>query len=159
MMTLGKGIGGGVPLGALLATSEASCFQHGDQGGTYCGNPLMCAAGLAVLREVSGHSFLSAVQARGRHLRRLLEEISGKHRLGEVRGHGLLLALDLKLPIGPAIVTKALENRLLINSPQPDSLRFMPSLVISDLEIDEMGEILDGVLTGLVEIQPAKSPI
>lgn len=155
IMTLGKGIGGGVPLGALLATSEASCFQHGDQGGTYCGNPLMCAVGLAVLREASEPSFLSAVQARGRYLRRLLEEMSAKHGLGEVRGHGLLLALDLKRPIGPAVVTKALENRLLINSPQPDSLRFMPSLVLSDLEIDEMGEILDGVLTGLVEIQPS----
>ena len=61
IMTLGKGIGGGVPLAALLATEKASCFEHGDQGGTFNGNPLMCAAGLAVLEEVSAPSFLKAV--------------------------------------------------------------------------------------------------
>src|SRR5262249_8619908 len=65
IMTLGKGIGGGVPLGALLATGKASCFEHGDQGGTFNGNPLMCAAGLAVLDEVSRPEFLKAVTETG----------------------------------------------------------------------------------------------
>ena len=58
IMTLGKGIGGGVPLAALLATEQASCFEHGDQGGTFNGNPLMCAAGLAVLEQVAAPAFL-----------------------------------------------------------------------------------------------------
>src|SRR5258708_15989305 len=60
IMTLGKGIGGGVPLAALLATEHASCFEHGDQGGTFNGNPLMCAAGLAVLEHVSQPAFLKS---------------------------------------------------------------------------------------------------
>src|SRR3978361_784062 len=61
IMTLGKGIGGGVPLAALLATTAASCFEHGDQGGTFNGNPLMCAVGLAVLAQVGNADFLRAV--------------------------------------------------------------------------------------------------
>ncbi len=108
IMTLGKGIGGGVPLAALLATEHASCFEHGDQGGTFNGNPLMCAAGLAVLEEVSKPEFLKATVDAGLFLESELQKLSARHGLGEVRGRGLLLALDLKLPIGPAIVAEAL---------------------------------------------------
>src|SRR5439155_18047575 len=68
IMTLGKGIGGGVPLAALLATGAASCFEHGDQGGTFNGNPLMCAAGLAVLQRVSDPDFLKSVVDTGLYL-------------------------------------------------------------------------------------------
>jgi acetylornithine/N-succinyldiaminopimelate aminotransferase len=109
-MTLGKGIGGGVPLAALLATRHASCFEHGDQGGTFNGNPLMCAAGLAVLEEVSKPEFLKAVADAGLFLESELQKLSARHGLGEVRGRGLLLALDLKLPIGAAIVAEALAT-------------------------------------------------
>ena len=100
IMTLGKGIGGGVPLAALLATEKASCFEHGDQGGTFNGNPLMCAAGLAVLEEVGKPSFLKSAAEAGLYLESELQKLSARHGLGEVRGRGLLLALDLKLPIG-----------------------------------------------------------
>lgn len=155
IMTLGKGIGGGVPLGALLATAEASCFQHGDQGGTYCGNPLMCAVGLAVLQEVAAPDFLAAVEARGAYLRARLEALSAKLGLGQVRGLGLLLALDLKRPIGPAVVTRAFDDGLLINSPQPDSLRFMPSLIVSEAECDQMIAMLDRILATALQEQPA----
>ena len=108
-MTLGKGIGGGVPLAALLATEAASCFEHGDQGGTFNGNPLMCAAGLAVLKRVSEPNFLKSVVDAGAYLESELQRISARHGLGEVRGRGLLLALDLKLPIGASIVAQALQ--------------------------------------------------
>src|SRR6201991_2177052 len=131
IMTLGKGIGGGVPLAALLATTHASCFEHGDQGGTFNGNPLMCAAGLAVLEEVSKPEFLKATADAGLFLESELQKLSARHGLGEVRGRGLLLALDLKLPIGPAIVAEALAEGVLINSPQPDGLRFMPALNVT----------------------------
>ena len=104
IMTLGKGIGGGVPLAALLATEHASCFEHGDQGGTFNGNPLMCAAGLAVLEQVAKPEFLKSVVDAGLFLESELQKLSARHGLGEVRGRGLLLALDLKLPIGAAIV-------------------------------------------------------
>jgi acetylornithine/N-succinyldiaminopimelate aminotransferase len=146
IMTLGKGIGGGVPLAALLATKDASCFEHGDQGGTFNGNPLMCAAGLAVLEEVSKPEFLKAVADAGLFLESELQKLSARHGLGEVRGRGLLLALDLKLPIGAAIVAEALADGVLINSPQPDALRFMPALNVTREEISLMIDCLDAIL-------------
>ena len=88
IMTLGKGIGGGVPLAALLATEHASCFEHGDQGGTFNGNPLMCAAGLAVLEQVSKPEFLKAAVDAGLFLESELQKLSARHGLGEVRGRG-----------------------------------------------------------------------
>jgi acetylornithine/N-succinyldiaminopimelate aminotransferase len=147
IMTLGKGIGGGVPLAALLATEEASCFEHGDQGGTFNGNPLMCAAGVAVLDEIGKPSFLKSVTDAGLYLESELQRISARHGLGEVRGRGLLLALDLKLPIAMSIVTQAFEAGLLLNAPRPDSLRFMPALNVNRAEIDDMISSLDAILT------------
>jgi len=145
-MTLGKGIGGGVPLAALLATEHASCFEHGDQGGTFNGNPLMCAAGLAVLDHVSQPQFLKSATDAGLFLESELQKLSARHGLGEVRGRGLLLALDLKLPIGAAIVAESLADSVLINSPQPDALRFMPALNVTREEISLMIECLDTIL-------------
>jgi acetylornithine/N-succinyldiaminopimelate aminotransferase len=147
IMTLGKGIGGGVPLAALLATEKAACFEHGDQGGTFNGNPLMCAAGVAVLGEVGKPEFLKSAAETGIFLESELQKLSARHGLGEVRGRGLLLALDLKLPIGAAIVAQAFEAGLLLNSPQADALRFMPALNVTREEISEMIDGLDTILT------------
>jgi acetylornithine/N-succinyldiaminopimelate aminotransferase len=147
IMTLGKGLGGGVPLAAVLATRAASCFQHGDQGGTFNGNPLMCAVGLAVLRHVSEPEFLNSVTAAGLQLERELQRIAARHGLGGVRGQGLLLALDLKTPIAGAIVAQAFDAGLLLNAPRPDTLRFMPALNVTQAEIAEMIDVLDHVLT------------
>src|SRR4051812_4690707 len=147
IMTLGKGIGGGVPLAALLATAAVSCFQHGDQGGTFNGNPLMCAAGLAVLDEIGKPAFLKSVTEAGLYLESELQRLSARHGLGDVRGRGLLLALDLKLPIAMSIVAQAFEAGLLLNGPRPDSLRFMPALNVSREEIGEMIGSLDAILT------------
>ena len=146
IMTLGKGIGGGVPLAALLATNHASCFEHGDQGGTFNGNPLMCAAGLAVLDQVSQPDFLKSAADAGLLLERELQRLSARHGLGDVRGRGLLLALDLKLPIGASIVAQAFSDGVLLNSPQPDALRFMPALNVTREEISLMIDCLDAVL-------------
>ena len=147
IMTLGKGIGGGVPLAALLATEAASCFQHGDQGGTFNGNPLMCAAGLAVLRAVAAPTFLKSVADAGLYLETELQRMSARHGLGAVRGRGLLLALDLKHPIGASIVAHAFDDGVLLNAPQPDALRFMPALNVTRAEITEMIDCLDAILT------------
>ena len=147
IMTLGKGIGGGVPLAALLATQHASCFQHGDQGGTFNGNPLMCAAGLAVLQQVAAPTFLKAAVETGLFLESELQRLSARHGLGEVRGLGLLLALDLKRQIGASVVAQAFEAGVLLNSPQPDALRFMPALNVSREEISAMIDCLDAIFT------------
>jgi acetylornithine/N-succinyldiaminopimelate aminotransferase len=147
IMTLGKGIGGGVPLAALLATRSASCFEHGDQGGTFNGNPLMCAAGLAVLEQVSQPGFLRSVVDTGLYLESELQRISARHGLGEIRGRGLLLALDLKHPIAGSIVAEAFEDGVLLNAPRSDALRFMPALNVTKGEIAGMIDCLDAILT------------
>ncbi|MBR0565500.1 acetylornithine transaminase [Azoarcus sp. L1K30] len=149
IMTLGKGIGGGVPLAALMATESVSCFEPGDQGGTYNGNPLISAVGVAVMRRLISPGFMDAVCARGEYLSRRLNELSQGHGLGGERGVGLLRALVLDRDRGPALVKAALDaapTGLLLNSPRPNLLRFMPSLTVSDAEIDQMIAMLDGLL-------------
>src|SRR6202140_822571 len=146
IMTLGKGIGGGVPLAALLATEAVSCFEHGDQGGTFNGNPLMCSAGLAVLQHVTAPDFLKSVADTGLYLESELQRISARHGLGEVRGRGLLLALDLKIPIAASVVAQAFEDGVLLNAPRPDALRFMPAFTVTRAEIGLMIECLDAIL-------------
>lgn len=145
ILTLGKGLGGGVPLAALLAHREVCCFEYGDQGGTFNGNPLMCAVGSAVLAEITAPGFLDRVQAASTRLWGGLETLAGRHGFGEVRGQGLLLALDLGRPLGPTIVAEALADGLLLNAPRPDTLRFMPALTIADTEIDQALAMLDAV--------------
>ena len=147
IMTLGKGIGGGVPLAALLATEAASCFEHGDQGGTFNGNPLMCAVGLTVLESVGKADFLQSVTETGLFLASELQRLSARHGLGDIRGDGLLLALDLTHPIAASIVAEGLEDGVLLNAPRPDTLRFMPALNVTREEIASMIDCLDAILT------------
>lgn len=142
IVTLGKGLGGGVPIGALLAREWVSCFAPGDQGGTYNGNPLVCAVARAVLQHVASPAFLAAVQARGAQLRSGLEALSRRHGLGEVRGQGLLLALDMPGDTAPALVDRVRERAdaarpgLLLNAARPGTLRLMPALNVGAGEVD-----------------------
>jgi acetylornithine/N-succinyldiaminopimelate aminotransferase len=149
IMVLAKGLGGGIPIGALVAHQDVCCFEHGDQGGTFNGNAFAAAVGCAVMEEVGKLGFLQQVAQSGIYLTAHLEGLSRKHGLGGVRGRGLLLALDLKRDIGPAVAAKAFEQGVLINSPRPDSLRFMPALNVTRAEIDQMVGVLDAVLGDL----------
>ncbi len=146
IMTLGKMLGGGVPLAALVATDAVSCFEHGDQGGTFNGSPLMAAVGCAVMDAVLAPGFLETATVRGAYLTKGLASLSARHGLGEVRGRGLLLALDLKQDIASKVSDMARDAGLLLNAPQANTLRFMPALNVSQDEIDAMLKILDGVL-------------
>jgi acetylornithine/N-succinyldiaminopimelate aminotransferase len=146
IMTLAKGMGGGVPLAALVAREEVCVFEPGDQGGTFNGNPVMMAVGCAVMEELTKPGFLEKVTATGAYLRTRLEELSQEYQLGEVRGQGLLLALDLQKETGPKISEEALNKGLLLNAPRKNTLRFMPSLVVTRGEIDQMLSILKNVL-------------
>ncbi|MBS1158637.1 MAG: acetylornithine aminotransferase apoenzyme [Proteobacteria bacterium] len=151
IMTLAKGIGGGVPLAALLAREAICCFEPGDQGGTYNGNPLMTAVGLAVLKALLAPGFLATVEARGQYLSQKLLELCARHGLKGERGSGLLRALVLADERGPDLVKRAHEltpQGLLLNSPRPNLLRFMPALNVSEGEIDQMINLLDGLLQG-----------
>jgi len=146
IMTLGKGLGGGVPLAALVAKENVSCFVPGDQGGTFNGSPLMAAVGCAVLDAVLAPGFLQEVDARSAYLKKGLSALSLKYDLGEVRGRGLLVAMELKKDIASRVVEIVLDNGLLLNAPRPDLLRFMPALNLSVEEIDTMLEMLEGGL-------------
>jgi len=152
IMTLGKGIGGGVPLAALLAREEIACFEAGEQGGTYNGNPLMTAVGAAVIKELLKPDFLPTVKATGAYLSAELIKLSDKHGFEGERGEGLLRALKLGKDIGPQIVEAARDLNpvgLLLNSPRPNLIRFMPSLNVTKDEIDQMLTMLEGVLAKL----------
>ena len=142
IMTLGKGIGGGVPLAAVLATHEACCFEFGNQGGTYNGNPLMSAVGISVFQAITSRGFLDQVKAREIQLRAGLEELSQEFGLGGVRGKGLLYALQLPQANSAQLCDEAFRQGLLINPARPDTLRFMPGLRVSVDEIREMFERL-----------------
>jgi acetylornithine/N-succinyldiaminopimelate aminotransferase len=146
ILTLGKGLGGGVPLAALVAAEAVCCFEPGDQGGTFNGSPLMTAIGNAVVEAVNQPAFLADVTAKGEYLAQRLRELSASLGHGEVRGRGLLLALELRGTDAGKVSRSAMDRGLLINAPRPDSLRFMPALNVTREEIDEMLVLLEGVL-------------
>jgi len=150
IMTLGKGLGGGVPLAALCAKDEVSVFAHGEQGGTFNGSPLMTAVGCAVMEALLAPGFLDGIATTGAHLGRQLEGLVGELGLSHERGLGLLRALDLGVSAAGRAVAYArdqLEKHpgwestgLLLNAPRPDTLRFMPALNVTPAEIDQMIE-------------------
>ncbi|MBU3550856.1 acetylornithine transaminase [Polynucleobacter sp. MWH-Berg-3C6] len=149
IMTLGKGIGGGVPLAALMATNAAACFVPGDQGGTYNGNPLMTAVGISVIEQLLAPGFLDSVKAKGELLKSELLKLVAEFNLEGERGEGLLRALMLGKDTGGKLVELARDRSpegLLINSPRPNLLRFMPALNVSDDEILQMCGMLRELL-------------
>jgi acetylornithine/N-succinyldiaminopimelate aminotransferase len=138
IITLGKGLGGGVPLAALLARGTACCAEPGELEGSHHGNSLMSAAGLAVLETVLEPGFFEQVQDSGRHLRDGLSRLAGRYGQGQVRGQGLLWALQLQENLAKELVEAALHEGLLLNAPQADVVRFSPALTVSKGNIDEM---------------------
>ena len=153
IMSLGKGIGGGVPLAALLCRDEVACFVPGDQGGTYNGNALMTAVGISVIEQLLAPGFLQSVVTKGALLQSELLKLASEFGLQGERGKGLLRALMLGKDIGGKLVDLAREHQpegLLINSPRPDLLRFMPALTVSNEEIMTMCAILRTLLKKVV---------
>ncbi|MGH8334675.1 MAG: aspartate aminotransferase family protein, partial [Pseudomonas sp.] len=138
IVVLGKGLGGGVPLAALLARGQACCFEVGEVTGTHHGNALMTAAGLAVLDSVQDKGFLDHVRETSQHLSEGLQRLSHRYGHGELRGQGLFWGLTLSDESADAVVKAALYEGLLLNAPQPDCLRFTPALAVSKANIDEM---------------------
>lgn len=151
IMTLGKGLGGGVPISAVLARSHACVFAHGDQGGTYAGNPLMCAVSLAVMDTLSQPAFLAHVRDMGALLRQGLLTLSQRWGLGEVRGEGLLLALELGSDHAPKVVRACRERGLLVNAARVHCLRLMPRLNSTEAEVLEGLALLDASLGQVLE--------
>jgi acetylornithine/N-succinyldiaminopimelate aminotransferase len=150
IMALAKGLGGGIPLAAMVARKDVCCFDHGDQGSTFGGNAFATAVGCAVMEEIAKPGFLAGVTRAGEYLADRLIELSHRHRCGKVRGKGLLVALGLGREIAPDVAAQAFQRGLLVNAPRQDTLRFMPALTVTHEEIDRMIDILDAVLEQIV---------
>ena len=147
VVTLAKALGGGLPLGAMMARGKAAAlFQPGNHASTFGGNPVACAASLAMVEVLLGDGFLDEVRRLGDYFRQGLENLAGRHEQAvEVRGRGLLLALELSAPAKP-LVAKAFEKGFLINAVQEKVLRFAPPFIVTEEEIDSLLKALDEIL-------------
>ncbi len=137
-IALAKGIGGGIPIGALVTFGAASdLLTIGQHGSTFGGNPLASAAANGVLGEIEREGLVENARVRGEQLR---EAITGLPGVAEVRGAGLLIGVGLAKPVAPAVVARAADAGLIINAPNDESIRLAPPLIIGDAEITEFIE-------------------
>lgn len=144
IMALAKGLGGGMSISAFLCKDKANVFVPGNHGGTYCGNPLVCATGYAVVKYIIENDICSHVREVGAHLMQSLKELQKKHSvITDVRGKGLLLAIQFEKDISGNVLTACLEEGMLVNAVKPNAIRFMPPLIITNQEADTAVAILD----------------
>ena len=152
IVTLAKGLAGGVPIGAFICTEKvAKAFHAGDHGTTFGGNPLACAAANVVLDTVPNEKFLAHVEEVGNYFKNKLIELQQKHsaQISEVRGEGLILGLQLSnsKKSGVEIVNECMQRGAIINCTVGTVLRFIPPLIITNEHVDEVTKILDEVLS------------
>jgi acetylornithine/N-succinyldiaminopimelate aminotransferase len=151
IMTVAKGLGGGVPVGAVLAKEHAAVFEPGDHGSTFGGNPLACAAAVAVFREVLAQDLPGRAARVGAYFRAGLEALQARcPAIVEVRGRGLLLAIEFDREMAQDVLEAACARGLLVNAPKPTALRFMPPLIISEAEVDEALRILEAAIQAVL---------
>jgi acetylornithine/N-succinyldiaminopimelate aminotransferase len=152
IMTLAKGLASGVPIGAILAKDKMAVFAPGEHGSTMGGNPLACAAGYATVKYIIDNKIPGKVKAVGQHLTAGLEKLKGKFPfVTDVRGRGLLVAMEFSSDIAQPLVMACLERGLLVNAVKPNALRFMPPLIIGNKEVDQALGILDKALAGVAK--------
>lgn len=148
IMCLAKGLAGGLPLGAILAKEKVmSALTPGSHASTFGGNPVACAAAVAVMRTLLSESFLEEVRLKGQALRKRLSALAEEFpdKVSGVRGLGLLLGLEVRIPAGN-VVQALFERRVLATAPKPDVVRFTPPLTVAYQEIDAVYEILREIL-------------
>ena len=134
IVTVAKGLAGGFPIGACIATGAAAdLLQPGNHGTTFGGNPVAAAAALAVLDTIAGEGLLDHVTGLGRHLR---DGLARDERVTEVRGEGLLIGLDLSEPLSAEVTAAALEAGFIVNNPTPERIRLAPPLVLTQDQAD-----------------------
>lgn len=151
VMTLAKGLGSGVPIGAFLAKEEFSVFSPGEHGTTFGGNALVCAAAHATLKYMIDHDIPAQAKRVGNYFLTKLEGLKQQFDfITDVRGRGLLIALEFNQEIGDELVLACLNKGLLVNRLKPNALRFMPPLIITEKEVDKA---VDVVREALREIQ------
>ncbi|HET6477752.1 MAG TPA: aspartate aminotransferase family protein [Dehalococcoidales bacterium] len=147
VMTLAKGLGSGVPIGAIMVKDSANVFVPGEHGSTFGGNPLVCAAAYATLKYIIENNVADNARTVGQYFAGRLEELKDKYSfVTEVRGRGLLLAIEFDREIAADVLEACLKNGLLVNRLKPNALRFMPPLIIGRGEVDKAVDILDRAL-------------
>ncbi|MFC1902196.1 aspartate aminotransferase family protein [Chloroflexota bacterium] len=151
IMTLAKGLGSGLPIGALLAKESASVFAVGEHGSTFGGNPVTCAAAYATLKFVIDNDIAGNVREVGRYLMERLEGLQGKYGfITDVRGRGLLIAVEFDSDMAQAVLMACLDRGLLLNRVKPNTIRMIPPLIIGRNEVDRAIGVLNEVLSGIV---------
>ncbi|MEU1553463.1 acetylornithine transaminase [Streptomyces scabiei] len=146
VVTLAKGLGGGLPIGATVAFGRAAeLLRPGQHGTTFGGNPVACAAGLAVLETIRAEGLLENVKRQSEKLREGIESL-GDPMIDHVRGAGLLLGIVLTEPLAPLAQQAAQDAGFLVNAPAPDVVRLMPALNVADAEVDALLRALPGIL-------------
>ena len=147
IMTLAKGLGSGVPIGAFLAKENVSLFSPGEHGSTFGGNPLVCAAAHAALKYIIDNNIPEKVDRVGDYFMTKLESLKQQFDfIAEARGQGLLIALEFKKEIAERLVLACVNRGLLVNKVKANALRFMPPLIITEKEVDKAIDILKDVL-------------
>jgi len=150
IMTLAKGLGSGVPIGAFLAKEHCSVFSPGEHGSTFGGNPLVCAAAYAALKYIIANNIPRKVRQVGNYFITKLESLKQQFDfVTDVRGRGLLIALEFNSDIAEELVQACLDKGLLVNKVKPNALRFMPPLIITEKEVDKAISILQDALEGI----------
>jgi acetylornithine/succinyldiaminopimelate/putrescine aminotransferase len=150
VMPLAKGLGSGAPVGAIMAKDSAAVFVPGEHGSTFGGNPLVCAAAYATLKFIIDNDIPRNVKKVGQYLMGQLEELKQKRPfITEVRGRGLLVAIEFDSEIAGAALSACFERGLLVNRVKPNALRFMPPLTIGNVEVDQVINILDKALASV----------
>jgi acetylornithine aminotransferase len=145
VITVAKGLGGGLPLGAMIALGKAAdLFEPGEHGSTFGGNPITTGAALAVIKTIETKNLLRKVQVKGRALIQELALIPGVH---QVRGSGLLIGIELESAIAQEIAQKLLARGILVNAANTTTIRIAPALIVSDAQIKKFVSIFGEVLT------------
>jgi acetylornithine/N-succinyldiaminopimelate aminotransferase len=148
VLTLGKGIGGGFPLSAMLTKAKYDLFEPGDQGGTYTGAPLAMAAGIAVVQELLDRKLAENAERQGRYLTERLQGLSARFPISGIRGKGLMLAFDVPEGSAAALAAACLREGLLVNALGASTIRLVPPLIVTEQHIDDMLGILGHTLAG-----------
>jgi len=147
IMTLAKGLGSGVPIGAILARENVSLFSPGEHGSTFGGSPLVCAAAHAALKYIIDNDIPTQVKQVGNYFLTRLESLKRQFDfITELRGRGLLIALEFNKEIAGKLVLACVDRGLLVNEVKPSTLRFMPPLIITEKEVDKAIDILGDAL-------------
>lgn len=150
IMTLAKGLASGVPIGAFMAKERAAVFTPGEHGSTFGGNPLACAVAYATVKYIIDSDIPGSVVKVGQYLMSCFYSLKQTYPfITDVRGRGLLQAMEFSQDIAAQVLTACLERGLLVNQLKPNALRFIPPLIIKNKDVDEAIGILDKALSGI----------